>query len=130
MSASAIFLACLVVGVSDGDTIKALCPEHQLVTVRLSGIDSPEKAQPFGQRSKQHLSDLVFGKEVDLSCPKIDRYRRYVCRITAGGQDVNLEQIRDGMAWHYKAYAREQPKAEAKLYAGEEEKARARGVGL
>jgi endonuclease YncB( thermonuclease family) len=32
--------------------------------VRLSWIDAPEKSQAFGQRSKQHLSELVFGRDV------------------------------------------------------------------
>jgi len=30
--------------------------------IRLAGIDAPEKKQPFGQRSTQSLSDLVFDK--------------------------------------------------------------------
>jgi endonuclease YncB( thermonuclease family) len=42
-----------VVGVSDGDTVKVLDAAQRLYTVRLMGIDAPEKTQPFGQRSKQ-----------------------------------------------------------------------------
>ena len=29
-------------------------------------------------------------------------------KIMGGGKDVNLEQIKVGMAWHYKAYERTQ----------------------
>ncbi len=42
-----------VVGVSDGDTITVLVGGHEQIKVRLAEIDAPEKAQPFGQRSKQ-----------------------------------------------------------------------------
>ena len=50
-----------VVGVSDGDTITFLenRTEHKL---RLYGIDAPEGGQAFGNRAKQFVSDLVFGK--------------------------------------------------------------------
>ncbi|RYY19600.1 MAG: thermonuclease family protein, partial [Cytophagaceae bacterium] len=61
-------LLCLVVGVSDGDTLKARCGQpgaYEQVTIRLAEIDAPEKSQPFGQRSKDHLSDLCFGKQAE-----------------------------------------------------------------
>ncbi len=51
-----------VVGVSDGDTVTLLMSGHQ-VRVRLAEIDAPEKRQPYGQRSKQSLSELVYGKQ-------------------------------------------------------------------
>jgi micrococcal nuclease len=34
--------------------------------VRLAEIDAPEKSQAYGQRSKQSLSDLAFGKQVRI----------------------------------------------------------------
>lgn len=125
----AAFLA-IVVGVSDGDTVTALTHDKDQIKVRLSGIDAPESHQPYGQRSKRHLSDLVYGKEVDLSCGKIDRYKRHICLIRVDGTDANLEQIKAGLAWHYKAYAKEQPTGERKLYEMEEVKARERLEGL
>ncbi len=44
---------CLVVGISDGDTLTARCGApgaYQQVKVRLSGIDAPERRQPYGER--------------------------------------------------------------------------------
>jgi endonuclease YncB( thermonuclease family) len=125
----AAFLA-IVVGVSDGDTVTALTHDKEQVKVRLSGIDAPESRQPYGQRSKRHLSDLVYGKEVDLSCGKIDRYKRHICLIRIDGKDANLEQIKAGLAWHYKAYAKEQSAREREVYALEEVEARERREGL
>lgn len=49
-----------VVGVSDGDTITVLDAEQVTHKIRLSGIDAPEKVQPFGERAKRQLSDWVY----------------------------------------------------------------------
>lgn len=64
--ASAETLTGTVVGVADGDTITVLDANREQHKIRVAGIDAPEKAQPFGQRSKQSLSAMVFGKEVDV----------------------------------------------------------------
>ena len=55
-----------VVGVTDGDTIKVLVADQKLLRVRLAFCDAPEKKQAFGTRAKQAMSELVFGKEIDL----------------------------------------------------------------
>ncbi|GLW61708.1 hypothetical protein Hthe01_20570 [Hydrogenophilus thermoluteolus] len=52
-------------GVSDGDTLTCLAEKRQ-IRVRLAQIDAPEKRQPFGEKAKQALSNLVFGKTVEL----------------------------------------------------------------
>ena len=51
-----------VVSLADGDTITVLDADKTQHKVRRSGIDAPEKKQPFGQRSKESLTDLVFAK--------------------------------------------------------------------
>lgn len=120
-----------VVGVSDGDTVKVLDSSHELFTVRLMGIDAPEKAQAFGQRSKQSLSDLVYRKQVEVEWSKKDKYGRIVGKIRLlDGTDVCLSQISSGMAWHYKQYASEQIQADRARYAQAEAKAKADGIGL
>ena len=53
------------------------------IKVRFSGIDAPEKAQAFGNRSKQGLSECAFAKEVQVEVIKLDRYRRSVGKVTA-----------------------------------------------
>ena len=119
-----------VVGVSDGDTITILT-QHQPAKIRLAGIDAPEKNQAFGQRSKQLLSSLVFGKTVTVEYRKKDRYGRIVGKVLLpGGRDVNLEMLRGGMAWWYEQYQNEQPVADRGLYAESESAARKRNQGL
>ena len=103
-------LPCKVVGVSDGDTITALCQGNEQVKVRLAEIDAPEKAQPFGAKSKQSLSGLCFGKQARISPHGRDRYGRTIGRIycfTPGVKteiDANAEQVRRGLAWVYDRY--------------------------
>ncbi len=103
-SASEHQQSCRVVGISDGDTLTALCAGNERVKVRLAEIDAPEKAQPYGARSRQSLSDLCFGKPVSIDSRGNDRYGRTVARISCAGIDANAEQLRRGMAWVYDRY--------------------------
>lgn len=119
-----------VVGVSDGDTITVLVDGHDSVKVRLAGIDAPEKAQPFGTVSKRNLSDQVFGKFVIVEATKKDRYGRVLGRVLVNETDVCLEQIRAGLAWHYKQYANEQSEGVRQSYSAAEQRARQGRVGL
>lgn len=75
--------------------------------VRLYGIDAPEKAQPFGQRSKQYAASLVFGRQVGLERSGTDRYGRTVGLVVVNGRSLNEEMLRAGLAWHYTAYSRD-----------------------
>jgi endonuclease YncB( thermonuclease family) len=135
MPAVVALLTCIVVGVSDGDTLTARCkttdPETVETTkIRLSGIDAPEKRQPFGTASRDSLAALTFGKSIEATCHKSDRYARRVCTVAADGEDVGLKQIRVGLAWHYKSYEREQPVPERTAYAQGEMAAHAARRGL
>jgi endonuclease YncB( thermonuclease family) len=93
-----------IVGITDSDTVKALVAGNELLRVRLRWIDAPEKSQAFGQRSKQYLSDLVFGREVELHTHGLDRYGRTLAVIFVNGLDANLEHVRSGVAWVYNRY--------------------------
>ena len=119
-----------VVSVADGDTITVLDAGKVQHKIRLAGIDAPEKKQPFGQRSKQSLSDLVFDKAVIVETNKVDKYRRNVGKVLVDGVDANLAQVQRGFAWHYKAYEREQSTIERKVYADAENEAKAARLGL
>jgi endonuclease YncB( thermonuclease family) len=79
------------VGVTDGDTLKVLTTDQQLLRIRLAWIDAPEKSQAFGQRAKQAMSELVFGKDVELRPHTTDRYGRLVCMVFVEGKDAGLE---------------------------------------
>jgi len=138
-------LEARVVGVTDGDTVKVLDANRVEYKIRLAGIDAPEKDQPFGQRSRQSLSAAVMGKDVRIEWAKRDKYGRLVGKIwvtppelrcedriatCAKTLDVNLAQLTVGLAWHYKAYEKEQNVEDRLRYAFAEQEARARKAGL
>ncbi len=66
-----------VVGVTDGDTITVRVSNTPPYTIRLAGIDAPEKGQAFGDKSKKNLSSLVFQKPVRIEWSKKDGYGRH-----------------------------------------------------
>jgi endonuclease YncB( thermonuclease family) len=119
-----------VVGVHDGDTVTLLDSTKTQHKIRLQAIDAPELGQAYGQKSKQHLSDLVFGKDVIADCGKKDKYKREICVINVDGKDANLAQVTAGMAWWYRAYAREQTAAQRAAYEAAEDAARSARMGL
>lgn len=111
-----------VVGVADGDTLTVL-RDKTPVKIRLHSVDSPEKAQPFGQKAKQLTSGLVFGKVVKVEVVTKDKYGRTVARVYVTRVEsvdpyddqpygpvritrcLNEELLQAGLAWWYKKYA-------------------------
>jgi endonuclease YncB( thermonuclease family) len=113
-----------VVGVHDGDTITLLSPEKKQEKIRLDAIDAPELHQDWGDRAKQALSAKVFGKPATIEYKQRDRYGRIIGKVLCDGRDINLEMVKDGMAWHYKQYNKEA------VFARAEDDARAARLGL
>ena len=56
-----------VVKIADGNTLTLLVVKTQ-VKVRLEGIDTPERAQPFGRKAEQALAKKVFGTVIQVAC--------------------------------------------------------------
>jgi endonuclease YncB( thermonuclease family) len=98
-----------VVAVIDGDTV-IVQQGHKKTTVRLAGIDAPEKVQPWGAESRGALTKLVLRKEVRVTTKTVDNYGRVVAILERGGGNgtapinVNEAQLRSGMAWEYSHY--------------------------
>lgn len=138
-----------VVGVTDGDTVTVLVDgQNRQYEVRLFAIDSPETSchqkrpsasddacvehgQPFGKAAKRSLSDLVYGQNVKVVLQRGESYGRAIGTIWVDGVNANLEQVRRGMAWHYKRYAaKEQTPADYDAFDQAEKSARWGRVGL
>jgi micrococcal nuclease len=110
-----VFLVCSVhaqtitgkvVGVADGDTITVLQDRTQF-KIRLYGIDTPERGQDFGNKAKQFISGMVFGKQVQVLQKDKDRYGRVVGMVFVGKACVNQEIVRAGFAWVYNRYCKD-----------------------
>ena len=112
-----------VVGVSDGDTITVLDDMDQgKFRIRLDKIDAPEKKQAFGNKAKQYLSSLIFGKQVSIRFKSIDNYGRVLGVVSLDGKEINLVMVQNGYAWHYSYYDKTPAYIEAEKQARAEKK--------
>ena len=114
-----------VVKVSDGDTFTLLTKDLKQIKVRMYGIDAPESKQAFGEKSRLFLAGMIAGKEVVLEIKDTDKYGRTVAKVkTDNVEDVGLEMLKAGMAWHYSYYDK------TKAYIQAEKEAKEKKVGL
>jgi endonuclease YncB( thermonuclease family) len=143
-SVSAENLRGKVVKVADGDTLTLVDINGFSHRVRLAGIDAPEKNQYYGQESTKNLEWLVYNKGVTIEYSRHDRYGRIIGKIMVNQKsdafcflidcirkvDVGLEQIKVGMAWHYKLYENEQTVEDRNFFSSAEIMARKSKIGL
>lgn len=115
----------IVVRIVDGDTLVL----SDKKTVRLIGINTPEKDQPYYAEAKNRLGDLVMGKPVRLEkdISDTDKYGRLLRYVYIDDLFINLEMIRSGYA---NAYAYPPDTAHKEEFLSAEKIARTEGVGL
>ena len=91
-----------VTRIVDGDTVYT----KDGAKIRLHGIDTPERDQPYGKQATRALDRLIKTKIFVLE-KDTDRYGRLVAVLyTPEGLNVNLEMVCGGHAWWYERYAR------------------------
>jgi micrococcal nuclease len=95
-----------VIGIADGDTLTVL-EKNKPVKIRLAYIDAPEREQAFGNRARQSLSELCYGKEATYIVRDVDRYKRVVATVMCDGVEANRTQVERGMAWSYTRYSKD-----------------------
>ncbi|MBL3520276.1 thermonuclease family protein [Arcobacter lanthieri] len=111
-----------VVKVSDGDTVTILTKDNIQHKIRLNDIDAPESKQAFGNKSKDNLAKYIAGKTVKVEYKTKDRYKRILGTIYYNNTDINLQQVKDGYAWVYKKYSKNQDYYNAEKVARENKK--------
>ena len=119
----------VVASVYDGDTI-ILQTEATTKKIRLAGIDAPEFKQPYGIASRDALSQDVLNQSVTVDTNKTDKYGRSVGKVLLNGEDVNLMQVRRGLAWVYTDYIKELSAEDRELYKAAEKAANDEQLGL
>lgn len=123
-------LAGTVVQVGDGDTVTIESTNRVRTKVRLVAIDAPERSQPFGLDSQRALAKRVHGRTVQVEWRERDRYDRLIGRLLLDGRDIGLEQLEQGRAWHFTAYADSQSAVDRERYAAAHRSAKANRLGL
>jgi len=132
-----------VVRIIDGDTLVLLDANNIQHRVSLSGIDTPERGQPFGKRATENLARLTGNKPARLEWYKLDQLKRLIGKVWVHSPDtrcqsvdcpktldVGMAQLTQGLAWHFKRYEHEQPEEERERYSFAEYEARSKRVGL
>lgn len=87
-----------VIKVVDGDTIDVLTDDKETIRIRLNGIDTPERGQPYGNNATRLVKKLIAGKTVRVVPQGADRYKRTVGSIHHGDTLVNLALVEAGLA--------------------------------
>lgn len=113
-----------VVKIKDGDTVLVLDRTKTIITIRLAGVDAPEKKQDFGLKAKQFTIDEVAGKLVTVKIITKDRYGRSVAWVLYDKKNLAEELLKFGLAWHYVQYDK------SKFLQSLEDKAKENKIGL
>ena len=90
--------------VIDGDTLRLKGIKE---SIRLWGIDTPEKGEKSADAARKALNKLVKGKRLEIIKMDTDRYERIVGRvILPNGKDVSAILIKKGHAKEYCQYSK------------------------
>ncbi|MDC3111366.1 thermonuclease family protein [Pelagibacteraceae bacterium] len=95
-----------IIKVTDGDTI-VFKDNNKVLKVRLTQIDAPESNQKFGLESKKSLKDLCLNQNSRLEISGIDKYERTLAIVYCNDINVNIHQLKNGLAWVYDDYVTE-----------------------
>lgn len=89
--------------------------KNKLTRIRFFGIDAPELKQSFGKQSKEALSRILSGKQVEIIYKNKDTYGRIVAIVKLNNVDINRFLVSKGYAWadtyYSNAYIKEQENA-------------------
>ncbi len=113
--------------VFDGDTI--LLADNK--RVRLIGIDTPERGEPFSEKAKAFLKETILGRKVRLrQCEErpTDHYGRLLAFVYKDDKDVGQALLRQGLA--RTLFVGPCGRAGARAYRALERKAFREGLGL
>ncbi len=119
-----------VTAILGGDTLTVTDAAGLQRRVRLAGIEAPAPGQPYADRAKTALGALAFGKEVRADCTAVPGEGGQRCRVFAGGDDIALRLVGDGMARRDRKSARQQTAAERSAYEQAEFQASIRRLGV
>jgi micrococcal nuclease len=93
-------LSGIVKSVIDGNTIEIEGDNNEIHTIQLTGIDSPEPGQEYGDQAKAYLEKLVLQKSVVISLTGKDRWGNQLATVIIdGNRDIRHDLLKVGLAW-------------------------------
>lgn len=121
--------------VQDGDSFVFRGDDGRRLKIRVSGIDAPERQQPFADASRRYLGSLLRDRRLRIEPVKLDVYGRTVARVVVldgepPERDAGLAQLEAGLAWYFRRYRSDLPPEEAPRYWQAEAAARDGRSGL
>ncbi|HEY0983672.1 thermonuclease family protein [Schlesneria sp.] len=88
-----------VTRVIDGDTF-FIRDGKTLTSVRLAGIDAPERGQPFATQAHNALKEILARKDLVIRKVGSDpRDKKILVTVETDGTSVNAEMVQEGWAW-------------------------------
>jgi endonuclease YncB( thermonuclease family) len=87
----------------DGDTCRVLVNGKEM-SIRFSGVDTPELNQSFGKEARDFTEGLLKGKIVTLKCTG-QSYNRTACGVFLEAKDVVEEIVANGWGFDSTKYS-------------------------
>lgn len=100
--------------VFDGDSFvlqvdSRMADGRRQIEIRLVDIDAPEHGQPYGDKARTALDDLIWKERLKVVVFDEDAYHRKVGRVyrLRDGLDVNRQLVIEGHVWVYRRRVRD-----------------------
>lgn len=116
--------------VFDGETVAVAGKDGKKYVVRMLGVDAPDISQTVGIRSQKNLSETVLGKNATVILRRKGFDERYFGTVYSGGRDVNLSQLKTGMAVYVQQSGYQPTAGDREIYEQAEQTARANRKGI
>ncbi len=119
-----------VVAIGTASAFAVLDETQKLRRLKLTGVDAPEKRQPFFEQARQLASEYLDASSLTIAVDAVDADARIHGRITVDGRDLGKVLLQEGFAWCDPSDSSQLPGALRSAYAQACEQARAERRGL
>lgn len=114
-----------VTRVIDGDTFQVKDKFGNIQTIRLFGVDTPERKQPFGSTATEFTKKIIDKQDVYVESIELGKYGRVVAIVYINGKSLSEILLTEGIA-----FAAGQNHRLAHKYYAMQEKARVNNQGV
>ena len=115
---SAPMLGGRVLDVMNGPSVTILGGDNIPHIIRLYGVDTLPKTEPWGKKARERLEQMIVRKNVKVSWTKKSELGYPLGTIYLGKGNANLQLLKEGLAWHCTHFGKdpvyEKAEAEAK----------------